>query len=76
MSNVELNHLIKMLNQIVDNLAQGDAGDVVAARVADHLRRFWSPSMKKTIANYVVEDGSALHESARQAVVLIQANTA
>jgi len=71
MSEVELNHLIKMLNQIVDNLSQGDEDQVVAERVADHLRRFWSPSMKKIIGTYVVEDGSGLQEAGRQAVRII-----
>lgn len=75
MSDVELNHLVKMLNQIAENLAQGDENEVVAERVADHLRRFWSPSMKKTIGTYAAEDGSGLSEVSRIAVTIIDSET-
>jgi formate dehydrogenase subunit delta len=73
MTDDELNHLIKMLNQIAANLDQGDEVEVVAGRVADHMRRFWSPSMKKSIAAYLAADGSGLTASSRQAVTIIGA---
>jgi formate dehydrogenase subunit delta len=71
MTENELNHLIKMLNQIAENLAQGDEEKVVSERVADHMRRFWSPSMKQSIAAYLEADGSDLSANSRQAVKII-----
>lgn len=71
MQEVELNHLIKMLNQLADNLAQGDSPEITAERVADHLRRFWAPGMKKCIGQYANTGGEGLSPVARQAVNLI-----
>ena len=71
MSDVELNHLIKMLNQIADNLAQGEEGDVVAERVADHVRRFWPPAMRKAVSAYGAEDGSSLTAVSLRAIAIL-----
>jgi len=60
MHDVELNHLIKMLNQLADNLTQGDPQDIAAERVADHVRRFWAPAMKERIRQYVDSGGEDL----------------
>lgn len=42
----ELNHLIKMVNQIAAHCAPGEPSDVAADKAASHLQRFWAPSMK------------------------------
>jgi formate dehydrogenase subunit delta len=42
----EIDQLVKMANQIADNFAfHEDAVD----RLADHLQRFWAPSMIKKL---------------------------
>lgn len=65
---VELDHLIKMLNQVADNLTQGDPPEFAAERVADHVRRFWAPAMKIRIRHYADGGGEALSPVAKLAV--------
>ena len=61
MSTSELDQLIKMVNQIADNIGAGDSDTVAAARVVDHLNRFWPRSMKEKIIEYATCDGSRLN---------------
>ena len=42
-------NLIKMANQIALNLRANGSDDLVAAHVAAHLQKFWSPPMKQMI---------------------------
>ncbi|MDA0958552.1 MAG: formate dehydrogenase subunit delta [Proteobacteria bacterium] len=64
----ELNHLIKMVNQIAAHCAPGEPSDVAADKAASHLQRFWAPSMKTKIIDYARDDGSALSEVATDAI--------
>jgi len=41
--------LVKMANQIAANSDYGSDKEKVAAVVADHLTRFWTPAMRKAI---------------------------
>jgi hypothetical protein len=41
--------LVKMANQIAANSNYGSDQDKIAVVVADHLTRFWTPAMRKTI---------------------------
>ena len=61
-------HLIKMLNQIVNNNLHHDN---VAQVTADHIKRFWALPMKLSIINYVGKDGQGLEPKAKQAVQLL-----
>lgn len=47
----ESEQLLKMANQIAKNLSFHD--DAVE-RLADHLQRFWAPSMQKALARLAV----------------------
>lgn len=53
----ELDQLVKMANQIADNFSFHE--DAVA-RVADHLQRFWAPSMKRQLIDHHRAGGSGL----------------
>jgi formate dehydrogenase subunit delta len=64
----ELEHLIKMINQIADNIAIGDDDAIIAAKVTEHLQLFWAPPMKKKIINYAANDGEKLNVVAKVAV--------
>ena len=68
MTDSELTHLVKMANQIADNLSRRDPIEVVADRTADHMKRFWAPSMKAKIIEYIKDDGADLREAAKLAV--------
>jgi formate dehydrogenase subunit delta len=61
----ELAHLVDMANDIARNL--GFNADC-EARIADHLQRFWAPSMRRKISEHVAAGGSGLADSAIEAV--------
>lgn len=59
--------LVRMANQIADNLAH-QPHDVAVAGVAKHLRDFWAPSMREELLAYVDAGGDGLGPVAREAV--------
>jgi len=65
----ELGHLVDMANDIARNFSFHADG---AARIADHLRRFWAPSMRNTLSAHVAAGGSGLADSAIEAVKSLQ----
>ncbi len=71
MATADVEHLVKMLNQITNNIGIGETDDLVAAKVADHLRRFWARPMREGIASYVAEGGGGLVPVALTAVAML-----
>jgi len=61
----EVEQLVKMANQIADNFSFHD--DAVE-RIADHLLRFWAPSMLKKLHAFDAENPSALKPAAKEAL--------
>ncbi|MEM7016763.1 MAG: formate dehydrogenase subunit delta [Pseudomonadota bacterium] len=68
MAATELDHLIKMINQIADNIATEDDDAATAPKVADHIKRFWARPMKEQIIDYAASDGAQLNAVAKLAV--------
>ena len=68
MSATELDHLIKMINQIADNIAIGDDDAVTAPQVINHLNKFWARTMKEKIIAYAASDGEQPNSVAKIAV--------
>lgn len=69
MSTRQLQSLIRMANQIAENLQHGAGSEADAAeQTANHMRRFWARSMKVHISEYLREDGGELSPLAREAV--------
>ena len=69
MTDSELNHLVKMANQIADNLSRRDPIEVVADRVADHMKRFWAPKMRNMIKDIVARsDADSLDDIVKIAI--------
>ena len=59
--------LVRMAEQIAANLDLGD--DVVtAARVADHIGRFWDPRMRETLLAYAASGEAQLSARVREAL--------
>jgi len=67
----ESDQLVKMANQIADNFSFHDDA---AERVADHLQRFWAPSMRRQLAALKDEGASALKPLVKQAIGLLDAS--
>ena len=64
--------LVYMANQIGKFFAsQGE--DKAVAGIADHLVKFWDPRMRKSIVDYLVDEGGTkLDPLVRQAVEKLQ----
>lgn len=61
----ELEHLVQMLGDIERNLAFNEDAE---ERIADHLHKFWAPSMRERILTFAASDGSTLSELSRSAL--------
>lgn len=65
--------LVKMANQIALNLAANGTEEEVAEEIAQHLKRFWSPSMKRSISEHLVLFEDNLSPLAYKAFVILSA---
>lgn len=68
MPDVELEHLIKMINQISENIACSESDASRVSAIAAHVEKFWARSMKKKILAYADADGSMLNPLSKKAV--------
>ena len=73
MTQSQLDHLIKMINQIATNNLYNDDLEQAAAKVANHVQRFWAPPMKQEIFRYAANDGSKLSPVVQMALAKLQA---
>ena len=65
----EIEQLVKMANQIADNFSfHEDAVD----RLADHLQRFWAPSMRIKLIEFLDAGGDGLKPDVITAVKRLQ----
>jgi formate dehydrogenase subunit delta len=66
--------LIKMVNEISAYFASAPDTEQAAKDVAAHLKRFWEPRMRRQIITYYQErHGAGLNELARRGVGLLAA---
>jgi formate dehydrogenase subunit delta len=63
-------HLVAMVNEIAAFFAGEDPANA-AANVANHLRRYWDPRMRRQILAHVEAGGEGLGAIARAGVELI-----
>jgi formate dehydrogenase subunit delta len=69
---MNIDHMIKMANEI-SLFWEGELGEDKAANdVATHLKRYWEPRMRAQMIEYFEErQGAGLSDVARQAVALL-----
>jgi len=72
---VAVEKLIRMAEQIAENNSFTPDADVVAAKVADHIQKFWDPRMKARILEYAGSEGAELSEVVRLAVERVRVHT-
>lgn len=65
---MDVHKLVKMANQIAANSDYGSDQDKIAATVADHLTRFWTPAMRKAIIEGHRQKAIGLSPAAERAV--------
>ncbi|MDF1690845.1 MAG: formate dehydrogenase subunit delta [Zhongshania sp.] len=67
-----VDNLIRMANDIAENLRHGASDDAIAAeQVANHIRRFWARAMKLEIKEYLKSGGADLNKIASTAIGFI-----
>lgn len=70
--NIEL--LVKMVNEISEFFATESPPEQAPQDVAQHLRKFWDPRMRRQIIAYVHDgDGKGLSDLARRSVETLAA---
>ncbi len=67
---VDAKKLLKMAEQISANMNYTEDQAVVAAKVADHLTRFWDPRMKEALRSYAESNPQALSPLLQSALEL------
>lgn len=73
MTGQQINHLVKMANQIVLNLSAAGDDEEVARQACEHMRKCWSPLMKREMADYLNQQGEGLSPVAYRAVAQLVA---
>jgi len=68
----EIERLVRMANQIADNLVFHDDA---TERIADHLLRFWAPSMRLKLTEYAEVGGDGLKPEVRAALRYLAARS-
>jgi formate dehydrogenase subunit delta len=69
MAKSEIDHLLKMANDIAENLSfHADADE----RIADHINRFWAPRMRKLLIGHVASGGHVPHRKLASAVAKLR----
>jgi len=61
----EVEHLVKMANQIAENFSFHD--DAVE-RIMDHLQKFWAPSMLEKLIDFSRGESAEIKPALREAV--------
>lgn len=61
-------HLVTMANEIAAFFAAEPDREAAAEQVANHLRRFWAPTMRAEISRYAKSDGVGLSDLAKAGV--------
>ena len=73
---MDVDKLVRMANQIAANLDHGPDKEKVAAAAADHLKRFWSSTMRAAIVEGHCKKVLDLSPLAARAVEILAAQKA
>jgi formate dehydrogenase subunit delta len=73
---MNIDHLIKMANEIGSFFISESAPGQAPRDVANHLRRFWEPRMRREIVAHLSRGGAGLTDVARDAVAILAAESA
>jgi len=71
---MDIEHMVKMVNEI-STFFEGDngVGEKAANEVANHLRRFWDPRMRKQIIEHFNHGAAGLEDVSRAGVAILAA---
>ncbi len=66
MANEQVRHLVRMVNQITLNLGEARDPVMAAEQTEQHLRRFWTPAMRRELQDYWQGGGEGLSPVAQR----------
>ncbi len=72
---VQASKLVRMAQQIADNNNFTPDVDVVAAKVAEHIQKYWDPRMKQQIIDYANSDEAQVTQVVARAISQIRVIT-
>lgn len=61
----EIDHLVKMANDIAANLSFQAGSD---ERIADHINRFWAPRMRRLLIKHAADNPGELSDTLLAAI--------
>lgn len=65
---MDVQRLVTMANDIARYFASEPDREAGVDGVADHLRAFWTPRMRRQIIDYLASDGTGVDDLTRHAV--------
>jgi formate dehydrogenase subunit delta len=65
---MNIEHLVKMANQIGQFFRAEPDRDAAVAGIETHLRRYWEPRMRKAIVAHLEQGGEGLEDLVKAAV--------
>lgn len=63
--------LVRMANQIAD-FFKSQPEEKAAAAIADHIRKFWDPRMRRSLAEHLAAGGEGLKPLALKGVMQLE----
>ena len=67
--------LVYMANQI-GKFFEAQRADEVVPGIANHIKKFWDPRMRKAIFAYIDSGGDGLDAPVKEAILLLKAHSA
>jgi len=68
---MNIEHLVRMANEIGAFYASEHSGEEAARSIATHLKRFWDPRMRTQIIEHYAAGGEGLDPAPRAAVAML-----
>lgn len=68
---MNIDHLVKMANEIGSFFVTANDEDTAAQLIADHLKRFWDPRMRKQVIAHLGQGGEGFTPAVAKAVGLL-----
>jgi formate dehydrogenase subunit delta len=70
---MELHHLVTMANEIGQFFESSHEHDAAVVAIAQHLKSFWEPRMRREIIDYAHKGRGDLREIVREAILTLEA---
>ena len=69
---MNMDHLVKMANEIGSFFVTANDEDTAAQLIADQLKRFWDPRMRKQVVAHLAQGGEGFTPAVAKAVAQLR----